>query len=153
MNCKAAHTIMGNLMLNFKRIFAFVGNMEKILHALCIPSGSEILFLCRSCLPACNRNVWKEKKDCSIIKIKLMFIPRLCWRQSCLVQIILKILWFLAIKLVLKYDLSSCTPCCHFLRMCHTAHVHDSPSPSRVFVLHLEVKVAVESCPACGTES
>lgn len=52
---------MGALMLNFKRIVAFLGNMEKNLHALCTPSGSEMPFLCRSGLPALNRNVWKEK--------------------------------------------------------------------------------------------
>lgn len=60
--CKAAHTIMGDVMLNFKRVFAFVGNMENVLPALCMPSGSEMLFLCRSGLPVFNRNVWKEKR-------------------------------------------------------------------------------------------
>lgn len=54
--------------------------------------------------------------------------------------------------MILKCDLASCTPCCHFLRRCHTAHVHDSPPPS-FFVLCLEVNVAVKSCPACSTSS
>lgn len=44
MNCKTTHTIVGNLMwFNLKRIFAFLSNMEQILHALYIPSGSEML--------------------------------------------------------------------------------------------------------------
>lgn len=62
-------------MLNFKIIFAFVGNVEKILHALCIPSGSEMLFLCRSGVPAPNRNVWKEKMIATYQKL-----------SSCLLQ-------------------------------------------------------------------
>lgn len=50
------------------------------------------------------------KNDSNISKIKFMFIPGLCCRQFCLLQIMLKILYFLAVKLVLNVTYQAVLP-------------------------------------------